>query len=175
MIGKLILPKLGGTPQVWNTCMVFFQMALLLGYGYTHVLTTKLKLRQILVLHCGMLLVPIALLFLFPMYTVVHNWSPPTEGTPVGNTLGVLALIIGVPFLLASTSAPILIRWFAYSGDPAAKDPYLLYAVSNAGRLSALFFYPALEEPFVILPNQTYIWVGGFVTLSLLICCCAFS
>ena len=175
MIGKLILPKLGGTPQVWNTCMVFFQMALLLGYGYTHVLTTKLKLRQILVLHCGMLLIPIAMLFLFPMYTVVHNWSPPTEGTPVGNTLGVLALIIGVPFLLASTSAPILIKWFAYSGDPAAKDPYFLYAVSNAGSLSALFFYPALEEPFVILPNQTYIWVGGFITLSLLICCCAFS
>src|SRR5207253_11000890 len=29
MIGKLILPKLGGTPQVWNTCMLFFQLALL--------------------------------------------------------------------------------------------------------------------------------------------------
>ena len=68
-----------------------------------------------------------------------------------------------------------MIRWFAFSGDKDAKDPYFLYAVSNLGSLSALFFYPALEEPFVILPQQTHIWVGGFVTLVALIVCCAIT
>ena len=104
MIGKLILPKLGGTPQVWNTCMVFFQMTLLVGYGYSHLLTTKLKIKQTLMLHCAILIVPIATLLMFPMYHAVQDWSPPTQGSPIPNTLGLLALIIGIPFLLASTS-----------------------------------------------------------------------
>src|ERR1700692_1778461 len=68
LIGKLILPKLGGTPQVWNTCMVFFQSALLLGYAYTHSVSTRLKLRQQLLLHSALLAVPIAMLYLFPIY-----------------------------------------------------------------------------------------------------------
>src|SRR3954471_24901490 len=77
MIGKLILPKLGGTPQVWNTCMVFFQSALLLGYAYTHWVSTKLKLRQQLILHSCLLLVPIAMMFVFPFYETVKSWVPP--------------------------------------------------------------------------------------------------
>src|SRR5580658_2438843 len=69
IIGKLILPMLGGTPQVWNTCMVFFQTALLAGYGYTHAVTTRLPLRKQLMLHCGFLILP--LIFLFPLLTHV--------------------------------------------------------------------------------------------------------
>src|SRR5437867_5705906 len=77
LIGKLILPKLGGTPQVWNTCMVFFQSALLLGYAYTHSVSTRLKLRQQLMLHGGILMVPIVMMLLFPIYATVQDWSPP--------------------------------------------------------------------------------------------------
>ena len=51
LVGKMILPKLGGTPQVWNTCCVFFQMVLLAGYAYTHMISSRLKLRQQLILH----------------------------------------------------------------------------------------------------------------------------
>ena len=36
MVGKMVLPSLGGSPAVWNTCMVFFQGVLLAGYAYTH-------------------------------------------------------------------------------------------------------------------------------------------
>src|SRR6266481_2567273 len=77
LIGKLILPKLGGTPQVWNTCMVFFQSTLLLGYAYTHSISTKLKLRQQLMLHAGLLVIPIVMLLVFPIYGEVQQWSPP--------------------------------------------------------------------------------------------------
>ena len=38
MVTKLVLPMLGGSPAVWNTAMVFFQTALLAGYGYAHAL-----------------------------------------------------------------------------------------------------------------------------------------
>src|ERR1019366_6874063 len=80
LVGKLILPKLGGTPQVWNTCMVFFQSALLLGYAYTHSVSTRLKLRQQIMLHSGLLAVPIVVMLLFPMYGYVQGWDPPTQG-----------------------------------------------------------------------------------------------
>ena len=51
MIGKMILPRLGGTPQVWNTCMLFFQIVLLAGYSYTHSISTWLKPRQQMIVH----------------------------------------------------------------------------------------------------------------------------
>src|SRR6266436_6358542 len=50
MVGKMILPLLGGTPAVWSTCMVFFQAALLGGYAYAHALTARVRpSRQVLV------------------------------------------------------------------------------------------------------------------------------
>ncbi len=163
LVGKLILPKLGGTPQVWNTCMVFFQSVLLAGYAYTHSTSTRLKLRQQLVFHCVLLLLPIVVMLLFPMYGYVQNWNPPTEGNPIPMTLLLLATIIGLPFFVVSTSAPLLQKWFGFSGHETAKDPYFLYSASNAGSLLSLLLYPVLIEPFTVLPSQTWIWFGGYI------------
>jgi hypothetical protein len=174
MIGKLILPKLGGTPQVWNTCMVFFQSVLLLGYAYTHTVSTKLRLRQQLILHCGLLALPVVMMVLFPFYDYVHDWPPPTEGNPIPATLLLLAIVVGVPFFVVSTSAPLLQRWFAYSGDPAAKDPYFLYGASNLGSLLSLLAYPAMVEPLTVLPMQSTIWFVGYVVLAVMIVYCAY-
>src|SRR5947207_3331216 len=121
LVGKLILPKLGGTPQVWSTCMVFFQSVLLAGYGYTHYVSTRLKLRQQLLVHCIVLAVPVLIMVLFPMYSYVQGWNPPTEGNPIPNTLLLLATIIGIPFFVVSTSAPLLQKWFGYSGHETAR------------------------------------------------------
>src|SRR5260370_21131854 len=107
MIGKLILPKLGGTPQVWNTCMVFFQSVLLLGYAYTHSVSTKLRLRQQLILHCGLLALPVVMMVLFPFYDYVHDWPPPTEGNPIPAPLLLLPIVAGGPFFVVSTSPPL--------------------------------------------------------------------
>ena len=175
IVGKLILPKLGGTPQVWNTCMVFFQSALLLGYAYTHSVSTRLKLRQQLMLHSALLVVPIVMMLLFPIYATVQGWPSLTEGTPIVNTLVLLAVIVGVPFFVVSTSAPLLQKWFSYSGDPTAKDPYFLYSASNAGSLLSLFFYPPFMEPNSFLPTQTFIWFGGYVLLAALVLYCVYT
>lgn len=168
MMGKMILPKLGGTPQVWNTCMMFFQTALLVGYGYSHTVSTRLSLKKQLIVHCAFLLVP--LLFLIPNGPFnITGWIPPTEDNPIPSTLFLLTMVVGVPFLVVSTSAPLLQRWFSFTGHPAAKDPYFLYGASNLGSLLALVCYPFLVEPSFILSTQAWIWLGGYLALGALI------
>src|SRR5262245_21699899 len=174
IVGKLILPKLGGTPQVWNTCMVFFQSALLLGYAYTHSVSTRLKLRQQLMVHCGLLAVPVLTMLEFPMYARVADWVPPSGSNPIADTLVLLAIIIGVPFFVVSTSAPLLQKWFAYSGHSQARDPYFLYAASNLGSLLSLYFYPLFIEPTTVLSSQTYIFFGGYLLLAACVIYCAY-
>src|SRR3954454_15238493 len=58
MIGKMITPLLGGTPAVWNTCMVFFQAVLLAGYAYAHASTAWLGARKQALVHLAILLTP---------------------------------------------------------------------------------------------------------------------
>lgn len=172
MIGKMILPKLGGTPQVWNTCMMFFQTVLLIGYGYSHAVSTRLSLKNQLLVHGCFLLVP--LLFLIPNGPFnVTGWIPPTEDNPIPSTLLLLSVVVGVPFMVVSTSAPLLQRWFSYTGHPAAKDPYFLYGASNLGSLLALVCYPFIVEPNFVLNAQAWIWLGGYVALIALIVVCA--
>jgi hypothetical protein len=186
LIGKMILPKLGGTPQVWNTCMVFFQMVLLAGYAYTHVVSTTLKLRQQIILHAILLGMPLIVLFAFQpnFFTLYLPVVPQSPGDPVGwapsnlgdnpilATLRVLAIVIGLPFLVVATTAPLLQKWFAYTGHPAARDPYFLYGASNLGSLLALIAYPVIIEPTTYLSTQTWIWACGYFVLvgSVLAC-----
>jgi hypothetical protein len=174
LMGKLILPKLGGTPQVWNTCMVFFQTALLAGYAYTHTSSTRLKLRSQLAVHCLLLVAALPLFLVIPTgYWYIDRWAPDIEVAPVVATLGVLLFSIGVPFFVVSTSAPLLQKWFAYTGDPAAKDPYFLYGASNLGSLLSLVLYPFLIEPFLPVMGQRYLLVVFYVVLAVLIVACA--
>src|SRR5882724_9608594 len=171
MIGKMILPKLGGTPQVWNTCMLFFQMTLLAGYAYTHNLSTRLATRIQLVVHGILLGVPVAVLLVTGVFNVTE-WYPAPDGIAVLQALAELTLLVGVPFFVVSTSAPLLQKWFVNTGHPAAKDPYFLYGASNLGSLLSLLFYPFLFEPWFTLRNQAYIWFGGYVGLLALIAAC---
>jgi hypothetical protein len=170
MIGKMILPKLGGTPQVWNTCMLFFQSVLLAGYAYTHSISTRLQTRRQLVVHGLLLLVPFA--FLLPIPFFVKEWYPDPTGIPVLQTLAELAILVGVPFFVISTSAPLLQRWFVVTEHPAAKDPYFLYGASNLGSLLSLVFYPLFFEPWFALQAQAWIWLVGYVALVALVALC---
>jgi hypothetical protein len=172
MIGKMILPKLGGTPQVWNTCMMFFQMALLAGYAYTHTVSTRLSLRRQLIVHGILLFVPFVFLLPDGPFNVTE-FIPPAGSNPIFATLGLLALAVGVPFFVVATSAPLLQKWFASTGHPAAKDPYFLYGASNLGSLLSLVCYPFMVEPFIPLRAQAYVWTVVYVTLGALILACA--
>ena len=167
MIAKMILPTLGGTPAVWNTCMVFFQAALLAAYAYAHSAPSWLGARRQIWVHALLLLVPFAVLPL-----AVRGWTPPSEGNPIFWLLALLGVSVGLPFLLVATSAPLLQRWFADSGHPAAKDPYFLYGASNLGSMLALLGYPTLVEPYFSLATQSYLWTFGYGLLVVLIIAC---
>jgi hypothetical protein len=171
MIGKMLLPMLGGTPAVWNTCMVFFQALLLAGYAYAHAATGLLGVRRQAVLHLGVLLLPLFTLGL----TVDRGLLDYQFGSPIPGLLLVLVLSVGLPFFVVSTSAPLLQKWFAGTGHPAARDPYFLYGASNLGSMLALFGYPALVEPYLTLANQRLLWRIGYGVLALLTAGCAVS
>jgi hypothetical protein len=175
MIGKLILPRLGGTPQVWNTCMVFFQVALLAGYGYTHSVSTYLKTRHQILIHCLLLFLPFLILVPNSPFNI-SDWVPPPGSNPIPSTLLLLTMVVGLPFFVVATSAPLLQKWFVYTGHPSARDPYFLYGASNLGSMLALLAYPSLIEPFFGLHRvefhltaQNWFWTLGYAVLVILV------
>ena len=129
MIAKMILPTFGGSPQVWNASMVFFQATLLLGYTYAHLTFTKLGAKKQPLLHLGLLALG---LFTLP-FALPSGFAPRSNFEPALQVIGVLSIMVGLPFLAVSAGAPLLQRWFAATDDAAAKDPYFLYSASNAG------------------------------------------
>ena len=168
MFSKLVLPRLGGTPAVWITCMVFYQAALLAGYAYAHLSARWLGVRWQAAVHAGWLLA----VFLFLPLSVAQGWVPPPEADPTPWLLMLLAVSVGLPFFVLSISAPMLQKWFAYTGHPAARDPYFLYAASNLGSMVALLGYPTLVEPYLSLAQQARVWSWGYGLLGGLLLGC---
>jgi spermidine synthase len=171
MIAKMILPLLGGSPSVWNVCMVFFQAMLLSGYAYAHVTTIWLGVRRQVVLHLGLLSFPLLVLPFAVTQGAVQSLSPDANPTPW--LLGVLLATVGLPFFVVATTAPLLQMWFAETGNPSSKDPYFLYGASNFGSLFALLGYPILMEPYLRLAQQSGFWAVGYGVLLLLTAACA--
>jgi hypothetical protein len=168
MAGKVLLPLAGGTPAVWNTCLVFFQAALLLGYLYAHRLTTAPPRRQV-GLHLAVAGLGIAAVVLL---RPDPDWVPEDSDYPVLGLAAFLAALVGVPFFVLSTTAPLLQRWFAATGHRSAADPYFLYAASNAGSLLGLIGYPFLVEPNLSLGEQRAAWAVGFAAFVGLMAAC---
>lgn len=168
MFGKLVLPLLGGSPAVWNTCMLFFQGALLAGYLYAHLSTRLLSVRRQAVVHVALLVV-VALL----LPISVRGAAPQGGEAPVLWLLALMAATVGPPFFVLAGTGPILQRWFAESGHPSSDDPYQLYAASNLGSMVALLAYPALVEPRLRLAQQGSGWTAGYLLLGLVIVGCA--
>ena len=168
LFGKLVLPRLGGSPSVWNTCVVFYQAVLLVGYLYTHLLTTRLGLRGQILLHVVLL----AAASLTLPVGVRADWAPPAAGSPIPSLLGVLAIGVGAPLLVLSATAPLVQRWFSHTTHPSAGDPYHLYAASNVGSILALLAYPIVIEPTASLQSQSTFWSVGFVLLVVMTATC---
>src|SRR6185295_11517704 len=144
MVAKLLLPYLGGTPAVWNTCMVFFQALLLGGYAYSHIVTTKLKLKPQIVLHLSLFTLALCSFPIQISDKAVRALDGQTQ--PIGWLLARLLTMVGLPFLMLATGGPLLQKWFSQTNHPAAADPYFLYSASNCGSLLALLGYPLLLE-----------------------------
>jgi len=169
MFAKFMLPLFGSTPAVWNASMLFFQTTLLAGYLYAHESTRRLGVRRQAALHIGMLMVPLLVL---PI-GVPTDWIPPTESNPVPALLGLMAVAVGLPFFVVSTTAPLLQRWLAATAHPRGADPYFLYRASNLGSVLGLLAYPLAVEPSMRLAEQGRLWSAGYGLLVVLVLACA--
>jgi spermidine synthase len=166
ILGKYILPWFGGTPAVWTTCMLFFQLLLLGGYLYAHLLSTKLNGRTQAIVHVTVLGLSASLIFLGALFWKTPllpgpSWRPTSADFPVSHILRLLLVAVGLPFLCLSASAPLLQSWFAraYPG----KSPYRLYALSNIGSLLGLITYPFAIEPGFRLHTQAWLWSAAYI------------
>lgn len=159
---KLILPWFGGSAAVWITCMLFFQAGLLLGYVYAHELISRLTPKRQAALHSALLILSLAALPILP----TPMWQPHPGEDPTWRVFGALATAVGAPYLLLSSTSPLLQSW--YAGMSAGTLPYRYFALSNAGSLIALLSYPILFEPHLTSHQQAWIWSIGFAAFAAL-------
>lgn len=169
LFAKMVLPLLGGAPAVWNTCLMYFQAMLLLGYLYAHVSSRYLDARRQVWAHVALL--GVALLAL-PV-TIPRDWTPPASGHVIPWLIQLLTIAVGAPFLVLAATAPLLQRWLSSSDHPAAKNPYMLYAASNTGSLLGLLAFPILLEPNLRLTQQSSLWTAGYAVALTLTAACA--
>lgn len=168
LFAKMVLPLLGGAPSVWAVALLFFQGALLVGYGYAHLLVRQVPAAQTGFVHIALS----ALAFLSLPIAVPAGWSEPPISEPYFWQLSLFAAAIGLPFVAVSANAPLLQAWFARTGHAAGADPYFLYAASNFGSLLALLGYPFLFEPAFGLRALAGLWTAGFAALVLVLAAC---
>jgi hypothetical protein len=162
--GKRLLPLLGGSAAVWTTCLVFFQLALLLGYLCAHLFATKLRppiqpLAYLMLLCAALVQLGV---------TLGQNLRASTAH-PILSVFWLLSALIGIPFLALSAASPLLQAWYGYATIASELvSPYHLYAISNFGSLLALVAYPTLIEPRFTLRGQIVAWSLGFAVFTIL-------
>ena len=169
MFAKMMLPLLGGSPSVWNTAMLFYQVALLISYLYAHASRRWLGTSQQVVLQLVLLAMPLAVL---PI-AIPAGWAPPTDITPIPWMLRLMLVAIGLPFCVVATTSPLMQAWFSRLDHPASANPYALYVASNAGSMLALISYPLLIEPLLPLGAQSGWWAMGYGAFAALSIACA--
>jgi hypothetical protein len=165
MISKFILPWFGGSPGVWTTAMLFFQLLLLAGYAYAHGLT-RLALKKQLYIHGGLLVLAVC----WSPFTAVQYLKPTGTEEPTTHILLLLLVTVGLHYFLLSCTSPLAQHWF--SRTHPGRSPWRLYALSNVGSLGALLTYPFLIEPHWELSTQMTTWTIGFIFFALLVGYC---
>ncbi|MBL8521606.1 MAG: fused MFS/spermidine synthase [Betaproteobacteria bacterium] len=164
IIAKQLLPMFGGSAGVWATCLLFFQGTLLAGYAYAHASSRWLSAMRRSVLHIGL-----AVLSLVSLPIAIAAGSVPIDGSdPILRILLVLGATIGLPYLLLSTTGPLVQHWFSQAY--ATARVYRLFALSNLASMAALLAYPFLIEPWMSTRVQAFAWSGFFVLFVALIC-----
>ncbi len=169
LLSKFILPWFGGTPAVWTSAMLFFQIVLFLGYLYAHLTSVYLTPRSRLYLHLGVLAVALG-------SVAINRLIPPASLRPTGaenewpllQVLMLLGATVGLPYFALSSTGPLLQKWFSESFD---KSPYRLFALSNFGSLLALVSYPFFFEANWGIVSQAAMWSAGFAVFTL---CCGY-
>ncbi len=160
LISKFILPWFGGSASVWLVAMLFFQLLLLLGYLYSFILN-HFKVKTQKYVHLFLIFVTLLTLPIIPE----AEWKPIDSSWPAIKIIVILFLTVGLPYFVLSTTGPLLQAWYVRKNP--AKNPYILYALSNAGSLIGLISFPFLFEPFLDSFTQAWFWSGGFLLFGL--------
>jgi hypothetical protein len=176
IISKCILPWFGGSAAVWTTSILVFQVLLLGGYVYSHLVALRLPPRGQVRLHFGLLgialLLVVTLSLLWPSaITPGNSWRPANSASPVRDVAVIILLSVGLPFFVLSTTAPLLQRWFSLQGGDVTT--YRLYSVSNLGSLLGLLTFPFLLEPVLRMRTQGILWSMLFCLFIGGCACCA--
>ena len=132
MIGKFILPWFGGTPAVWSTAMLFFQVLLTGGYAYAYWLIGRVKNSRQSVIHIVLSLLAILLLAI-----LAFTWSSPVTppatlkptdvSSPIPDIFKLLLISVGLPYFVLAANGPLMQAWFSH-----------IYPQSSYARLYAL-------------------------------------
>lgn len=165
VMAKFILPWFGGSATTWTVCMLFFQLALLLGYAYVYAVSLPLSVRRQAIAQVVLLAVAILLLPITPADT----FKPADSDNPTGRIMLLLTICVGVPYAVLATTSPLLQRWLAQTDPKAATSRF--FALSNLGSFVGLLSYPFLFERIWSSPQQTSYWSYGFVAFALIVGC----
>jgi hypothetical protein len=166
IMAKYILPWFGGTPSVWTSCVLVFQVLLLMGYLYAHVLTTYVPRKLQNAIHLILLGLSVAALSWLSSrwntpITPGAAWKPTSEANPTWHIVELLLASVACPFFLLSTTGPLVQKWFARTNP--GESPYRLYALSNVGSLLGLLSYPFFIEPTLTVRAQAWVWTSGYL------------
>jgi hypothetical protein len=162
LIAKMILPWFGGSSAVWSACMLFFQAALLAGYLYAHGLQRRLSPKWQAVVHTALLAASLTVLPIIPD----PAWKSAALANPTWRILGLLAVTVGLPYFLLSTTSPLVQTWYARTRP--GSSPYRLFALSNLASMLGLLTYPAVIEPNLSTAAQARLWSVAYVCFAAL-------
>jgi SAM-dependent methyltransferase len=160
LMGKFIIPWFGGSPAVWTTCMLVFQVLLFAGYAYAHLATQLLQPRIQIALHLTLLIVAMLTLPIAPG----HGWKPVDGEAPAARIMLLMTCCVGLPYFILSSTGPLVQSWFSRTHE--GQSPYRLYSLSNVGSLLALVSYPFVFEPSLAVTTQSVLWSGMFVLFA---------
>lgn len=179
LIAKHILPLFGGTASVWTACLLFFQTMLFLGYLYAYLISFA-RLSIQVATQTALIILSIALLVWQCISWGIPIIIPPSDLTFVNYmrqpTLAVIILLtisVGLPYIILSSTSPLIQAWFYGKSDERKKPLYFFYAVSNTGSLIALLLYPFILEPILKLQQQAIVWSMGYITFAIVFTICS--
>lgn len=167
MMGKMLLPYVGGAPSGWLVTLAFFQIALLAGYALAYALSRQTHIIQF---SATLALLTASLGFLPPH--IAKGTIVPGNGAEALSVLIALCATLGLPFIALACLSPALQRLFKESASRNANNPYLLFAASNLGSFAGLLSYPLWFERHMGLAQQSGLWQTGYaLTLALASLC----
>ena len=175
IMGKFVLPRFGGTPSVWSTSLLVFQVLLFAGYAYAALISIKLKSKYQAISHIAFLLGSALLMMLLTVFwhspiLPSGSWAQPDTQAPIRQIALLLISTVGIPCVLLSATSPLLQHWLSHS---QTRSPYRLYALSNLGSMIGLIAYPLLVERMLRLSVQAWTWTIGYAVFLVLACASA--